>query len=65
MRWRGNGKWSLGTKYGRMHDTRAVETITGEVVNIDQFISVRGIYYWILRLHGKIKGMNNEKLNLV
>ena len=47
MRWRGNGKWGPGTKYGRMYDPRTVETITGEVVSIDQFTPVRGMCYGV------------------
>ncbi len=30
-----------------MYDPRTVETITGEVVSIDQFTPVRGMYYGI------------------
>jgi hypothetical protein len=43
MRWRGGGGWGPGTAYGRIYDTKAIETVTGEVVKIDHFTPMRGM----------------------
>ena len=46
MRWQKN-EWGSETKYGRMYDPRTVETITGEVLSIDQFTPAKDMYYGI------------------
>ncbi len=43
MGWRGSGGWGAGTKYGKMYNPRTVETISGEVVSVDQFTPMRGM----------------------
>ncbi len=43
MRWRGGGGWGPGTAYGRIYDTKTVETVGGEVVKIDRFTPMRGM----------------------
>lgn len=47
MKWRGSGGWGPGTKYGRMYDPRTVETISGEVMSVDQFTPMRRMYYGV------------------
>jgi len=41
--WRGSGGWGPGTQYNRMYDPKTVETITGEVISIDQFTPAKGM----------------------
>jgi len=44
MMWRGSGGWGPGTQYNRMYDPKTVETITGEVISIDQFTPAKGMF---------------------
>jgi len=43
MMWKGGGGWGMGSQYGRMYDTKTVETITGEVTRIDLMTPMRGM----------------------
>ena len=44
MMWRGSGGWGPGTQYNRMYDPKTVETISGEVISIDQFTPAKGMF---------------------
>jgi hypothetical protein len=44
MRWRGSGGWGPGTQYNRMYDPKTVETLSGEVISIDQFTPAKGMF---------------------
>jgi hypothetical protein len=37
------GGWGPGGQYGRMYDTKTVETIIGEVVSVDTFSPIEGM----------------------
>lgn len=41
------GGWGMGSRYGRMYDTKTVETVSGEVLNIDKIRPMRGMSYGI------------------
>ncbi len=43
MRWRGSGGWGPGGPYGRMYDTKAVETVKGEVVAVGPVMPMKGM----------------------
>jgi hypothetical protein len=43
MMWRGSGGWGPGDPYNRMYDSKAVETISGEVTSIDSITPNRGM----------------------
>jgi hypothetical protein len=43
MKWRGSGGWGPGTSYGRMYDTKTVETVSGEVIKVDRITPMRGM----------------------
>jgi hypothetical protein len=43
MKWRGSGGWGPGTSYGRMYDTKTVETVSGEVMKVDRITPMRGM----------------------
>ena len=43
MKWRGSGGWGPGSAYGRMYDSKTVETVTGEVAKVDRFTPMRGM----------------------
>jgi hypothetical protein len=34
FRWRGGGGWGAGGQYGRLYDTKTVETVSGEVTAV-------------------------------
>lgn len=40
-------RWGIGSQYGKMYDTKTVETISGEVVNIDKFTPMKGMRYGV------------------
>ncbi len=44
MMWRGSGGWGPGAQYNRMYDPKTVETISGEVIRIDQFTPAKGMF---------------------
>jgi hypothetical protein len=41
--WRGSGGWGPGTPYNRMYDSKAIETISGDVTSIDRITPNRGM----------------------
>jgi len=41
LRWRGGGGWGPTGQYGRMYDPKTVETISGEVVSVEQMAPPR------------------------
>ena len=47
MKWKGSGGWGPGTQYNRMYDPKTVETISGEVVNVDKMTPIKGMYYGV------------------
>lgn len=47
IQWRGGGGWEVGTSYDRMYDPKTVETVTGEVVNIDKITPMKGMSYGV------------------
>ena len=48
---RGTG-WGAGSKYNKMYDIKTVETITGEVLNINKIMPMKGMSY---RIHLLLK----------
>lgn len=40
-KWHGSGGWGMGGPYGRMYDAKAVETISGRIVKIEQITPMR------------------------
>jgi len=47
MKWKGSGGWGTGAKYGRMYDPKTVETISGEVVEVDRIVPMKGMSYGV------------------
>jgi hypothetical protein len=47
MRWRGSGGWGGGTQYGRMYDTKTVETLVGKVVRVERITPTKGMSYGV------------------
>jgi hypothetical protein len=43
MHWKGSGGWGSGGLYARMYDTKTVETVSGEVADIESFTPVKGM----------------------
>jgi hypothetical protein len=43
MRWRGGGGWGPGGQYGRMYDPKTVETVSGEVMSVQQMTPMKGM----------------------
>ena len=43
MMWRGSGGWGPGSPYNRMYDPKSLETVSGEVVNVDRIIPNKGM----------------------
>ncbi len=43
MRWRGSGGWGPGSQYNRMYDPKTVETISGEVTQVDRITPAKGM----------------------
>jgi hypothetical protein len=39
--WRGSGGWGPGTPYQQLYDPAKIETLTGEVIKIDQTVPMR------------------------
>jgi hypothetical protein len=40
---KGSGGWGMGSQFNRMYDPKTVETITGDVVKIDQIAPMKGM----------------------
>jgi hypothetical protein len=45
--WKGSRGWGPGTPYSRMYNPQTVETITGEVLSVDQMMPMKGMSYGI------------------
>ena len=43
MMWQGSGGWGMGGQYCRMYNTQTIETISGEVVSVDNFTPIPGM----------------------
>jgi hypothetical protein len=47
MMWRGGGGWGSGAPYARMYNPQSVETITGEVMKVDEIRPMKGMSYGV------------------
>lgn len=47
MMWKGSGGWGMGTSYGKMYNSKTVETISGEVISVDKITPMKGMSYGI------------------
>ena len=47
MKWKGSGGWGIGTQYGRMYDPKTVETIVGEVIDVEKIAPTKGMSYGV------------------
>jgi len=47
MNWKGSGGWGMGTQYGRMYNPKTVETIVGEVTNVEKITPAKGMSYGV------------------
>ncbi|MEQ8253869.1 MAG: DNA-binding protein [Smithellaceae bacterium] len=52
MRWHGSGGWGMGSQYGKMYDTKTVETLAGEVVSVEKITPTKGMSYGV---HAMVK----------
>jgi hypothetical protein len=43
FRWRGGGGWGADGQYGRLYDAKTVETVSGQVVSIEQMTPMKGM----------------------
>jgi hypothetical protein len=43
MKWQGSGNWGPGTQYGRLYNPQTLETISGEVANVDTITPIKGM----------------------
>lgn len=43
----GSGGWGMGTPYSRLYNPAMADTITGEVVGIEQVVPVKGMTYGV------------------
>lgn len=43
MTWRGGGGWGPGTPYTRMYNPQTVETVSGEVVSVENVTPMQGM----------------------
>jgi hypothetical protein len=47
MNWKGSGGWGMGTQYGRMYNPKTVETIIGEVTDVEKITPTKGMSYGV------------------
>ncbi len=47
MKWEGSGGWGSKSNYGRMYNPKTVETISGEITNVDKITPSKGMSYGI------------------
>ncbi|OPY64178.1 MAG: hypothetical protein A4E62_02901 [Syntrophorhabdus sp. PtaU1.Bin002] len=47
MRWKGSGGWGTEGQYGRMYDPKTVETIAGEVTDVQRIAPIKGMSYGV------------------
>lgn len=45
--WKGGGGWGAGSSYGRLYNPQSVETVSGEVVRVEQVTPMKGMYYGV------------------
>ncbi len=57
MKWKGGGGWGTGASYGRMYDTKTVETIRGIVEKVEKITPMRGMSYGVHLLVKTEKGI--------
>ena len=41
--WRGSAGWGPGSQYNRMYDPKSLETISGEVTQVDRITPSQGM----------------------
>jgi len=41
--WRGSGGWGMGGAYQQMYNPATVETVSGEVINVDKVMPMKGM----------------------
>jgi hypothetical protein len=41
--WQGGGGWGTGSQYGRLYDSKTVETVSGEVVSVEKLTPMKGM----------------------
>lgn len=42
-KWRGSGGWGPGSQYDRQYNPQTVETVSGEVVAVEQITPIKGM----------------------
>ena len=47
MKWEGSGGWGPKANYGRMYNPKTVETVSGEITNVDMITPSKGMSYGI------------------
>jgi hypothetical protein len=47
FRWRGGDGWGRGGAYDRLYDPKTVETVSGEVVKVEQMTPMTGMGYGV------------------
>ncbi len=47
MQWKGSGGWGPKTNYGRIYNPETVETLSGEITNVDKITPSKGMSYGI------------------
>ena len=47
LRWRGGAGWGRGGAYNRLYDPKTVETVSGEVVKVEQMTPMTGMGYGV------------------
>lgn len=45
--WKGSGGWGMGSKYQGMYDPKTIESLSGEVVNVDKITPMKGMHYGV------------------
>jgi hypothetical protein len=45
--WKGGGGWGAGSPYGRLYNPQTVETVSGEVVKVEQVTPMKGMHYGV------------------
>lgn len=45
--WKGSGGWGTESAYNRLYDPKTVETLSGEVVRVDQVTPMKGMSYGV------------------
>jgi len=47
MKWKGSSGWGMGSQYNKMYDPKTVETISGEVTNVNRITPLKGMSYGV------------------